>query len=111
MPPHSDIRLFMRFEPDVPHLTHQNGMEPFVRKNGKPGIRKTRELLALEAKFVSFLHKSAPPKPWKCPIHLTTIWKFCAPKKITFDSSDVAWKTTRPDTDNLLFGAHFSVRS
>ena len=102
MTPHSDIRLFMRFEPDVPHLTHQNGTEPFVRKNGKPGIRKTRELLALEAKFVSLLHKSAPPKPWKCPIHLTTIWKFCAPKKITFDSSDVVWKTTRPDTDNLV---------
>ena len=92
----------MRLEPDVPHLTHQNGMELFVRKNGKPGIRKSRELLDLEAKFVSLLVNYAPKNPWRCPIHLTTIWRFCAPKKITFNSSDVKWKTTRPDTDNLI---------
>ena len=55
MTPHSDIRLFMRIEPDVPHLTHQNGMEPFVRKNGKAGIRKTRELLALEAVIAAII--------------------------------------------------------
>lgn len=102
MTAHSDIKLFLRLEPDIPKLTHQNGTEPFVRKNGKPGIRKTRELVALEDKFVSLLHKSAPSEPWKCPIHLTTIWKFSAPKKVSFDSSNVAWKTTRPDTDNLV---------
>lgn len=99
---HSDIKLFLRLEPDVPHLTHQNGTEPFVRKNGRPGIRKTRELLELEAKFVSLLHKLAPPKPWRCPIHLTTIWKFRAPKKLEFKKSNMKWKTTRPDTDNLV---------
>jgi len=91
----------MRLEPDVPKLTHQNELEPFIRKNGKPGIRKSRELLNLEAKFVSLLKKSAPPKPWKCPIHLTTIWKFCAPKDEHL-TSGMKWKTTRPDTDNLV---------
>ena len=101
-PSHSDIHLFMRLEPDIPKLTHQNGIEPFVRKNGKPGMRKTRELLNLEAKFVSLLHKNKPPKPWKCPIHLTTIWKFCAPKDLVFGPKQLEWKTTKPDTDNLV---------
>lgn len=102
MTAHSDIKLFMRIEPDVPSLTHQNGIEPFVRRDGKLGIRKTRELCNLESKFVSLLHKARPSEPWNCPIHLTTVWKFLAPKKVKFSGSDVKWKTTKPDTENLL---------
>ena len=94
--PHSDIHLFMRLEPDVPTLTHQNGVEPAVNpRTKKPFMHKTSDLLELEAKYVALLKPYAPPKPWKCPIHLTTIWHFRSETKS-------GWKTTRPDTDNLV---------
>lgn len=93
----SDIRLFMRLEPDVPCLTHQNGIEAAVNsRTGKPLLHKTAALLALEAKYLSLLSPHAPPKPWNCPIHLTTIWHFRT------SQATCGWKTTRPDTDNLV---------
>ncbi len=94
---HSDIEFFLRIEPDVPKLTHQNGVKPAVLPNGKPFMHKTRELENLEAKFVSLLADKAPEKPWKCPIHLTTAWHFRRPK-----SQRGVFKTTKPDTDNLV---------
>lgn len=106
--PNSDITLFMRLEPDIPHLTHQNGVKSRV-VNGHSQIYKTPELRNLEAKFISLLKPYAPLEPWDTPIHLTTFWNFKAPKKfrkypmITPDTYDVKyWKTTKPDTENLL---------
>jgi len=94
---HSEIELFVRIEPDVPKLTHQHGIEPAVLGNGKPFMHKTRELENLEAKYVSLLRPKAPKVPWNCPIHLTTAWYFKRPK-----SAKGIFKTTKPDTDNLI---------
>ena len=92
----SNVELFLRLEPDVPKLTHQHGVAP-VHAGGKTFMHKTRELESLEAKYVSLLKPHAPSEPWKCPIHLTTAWYFRRPK-----SAKGLWKTTKPDTDNLV---------
>ena len=94
---HSDINLFVRIEPDVPRLTHQNGVKPAVNsRTNKPLLHKTAELLNLGQKYLALLRPHAPPKPWNCPIHLTTIWHFRT------SQATCGWKTTRPDTDNLV---------
>jgi Holliday junction resolvase RusA-like endonuclease len=94
--PSEDIKLFLRIEPDISTLTHQNGVEP-VHRGGKTFIHKTRELKNLEAFYVSHLKKFAPEKPWKCPIYLKTAWYFRRPK-----DKKGKLKTTNPDTDNLV---------
>ena len=93
---HSDIRLFMRLEPDISKLTHQNGIKTRV-VNGHAQVYKTQALRSLEAKYVSMLRKFAPKEPWDCPICLTTEWIFRKPK-----AAKGIFKTTKPDTDNLV---------
>jgi Holliday junction resolvase RusA-like endonuclease len=90
------LRFFLNFEPDIPTLTHQQGIKPFVRKNGKPGIRKTPELESLEQLFEAKLAQFAPPAPWDCPIKFCASWTFLRPQSVRSH-----WKTTKPDTDNL----------
>ena len=92
----SDIKLFMRLEPDIPKLTHQNGIKTRV-VNGHAQVYKTPALRDLEAKYISFLKPFAPPEPWTCPISLTTLWSFRKPK-----GAKGLFKTTKPDTDNLI---------
>lgn len=95
---HSDISLFMRLEPDIPKLTHQNGIEAAVNaRTRKPLLHKTPALLNLEAKYIALLRPFAPKAPWDCPICLTTEWIFRKPQ-----SAKGIFKTTRPDTDNLV---------
>ena len=95
--PNSDIKLFMRLEPDIPKLTHQNGIKARV-VNGHAQVYKTPALRDLEAKYISLLKRFAPTKPWTCPTHLTTMWYFRGSAKVTTPY----WKTTRPDDDNLI---------
>lgn len=94
--PHSDIKLFMRLEPDIPKLTHQNGIKPCI-VNGRAQMYKTPALRNLEAKYISFLRPFAPPEPWNCPVCLTTEWIFRKPK-----GAKGILKTTKPDCDNLI---------
>ena len=93
---HSDIHLFLRMEPDIPHLTHQNGIKARV-VNGHAQIYKSPALRDLEAKYISLLRPFAPPEPWDCPICLVTEWIFRKPK----DAKGI-FKTTKPDLTNLL---------
>lgn len=96
--PHSDIRLFMRLEPDIPKLTHQNGIRiRSARGDATPRIFKAPALRALEAKYISLLSPFAPREPWNCPIALTTEWVFRKPR-----GARGIFKTTKPDTDNLV---------
>lgn len=92
----SDIKLFMRLEPDIPKLTHQNGIKTRV-VNGHAQVYKTPALRDLEAKYISLLKSFAPTTPWDCPISLTTEWIFLKPK-----SAKGIFKTTKPDLTNLL---------
>lgn len=92
------IKFFLNFEPDIPTLTHQHGIKPFVRKDGKPGMRKTRELEELEYKYKQKLAKFAPPSPISGPVMLTTMWYFNGGSKC----SEVRWRTKKPDADNLI---------
>ncbi len=92
----SDIRLFLRLEPDIPKLTHQNGIKTRV-VNGHAQVYKTPALRNLEAKYISFLRPFAPLEPLDCPVAFDVEWIFRAPK-----GAKGIYKTTKPDTDNLM---------
>lgn len=92
----TEIALFMRLEPDVPRLTHQNGVRVSV-VNGHAQVYKSPALRALEAKYRALLRPHAPEEPWDCPIGLSTEWVFRRPK-----GARGMFKTTKPDTDNLV---------
>ena len=95
------ISFFLRMEPDIPHLTHQNGIKPTIRKN-RATMYKTQELKNLEAKFLAYIRPYAPPQPWSGPVLLETDWLFLAPKKLNLLDGELEWKITRPDSDNLV---------
>lgn len=91
-----DIDLFIRFEPDIPTLTHQNGIKVRV-VNGHPQVYKSPALCNLEAQYCALLKPHAPKVPWSCPIFLTTHWMFRRPK-----NEKGRIKTTKPDCSNLI---------
>ena len=95
--PREPIRFFLNFEPDIPTLTHQQGIKPFVRKDGKPGIRKTRELETLEYFYKQKLTKFVPPTPLVGSVLLKTTWFFNGGEKC----SDCIWRIKKPDSDNV----------
>ncbi len=87
--------ISMRLEPDIPRLTHQNGVKVVVQ-NGRPRVYKTPALRDLEAKYCTLLKPHAPPSPLDGPICLRVAYYFRSSAACT------TWKTTKPDTDNLL---------
>ena len=94
--PNSDIHLFLRLEPDIPKLTHQNGIKTRV-VDGHAQVYKTPALRDLEAKYMALLRPYAPAEPWDCPIRLTTTWIFRKPK-----GAKGTFKTTKPDITNMI---------
>lgn len=69
-----------------------------VSKNRKPYKYDPPELKAARALFRDHLAKFATPDPLDGPIKLQTIW--CYP--LSTAHPEPAWKTTKPDTDNLV---------
>ena len=92
------LAFFLHFEPNIPTLTHQNGIEPFTRKNGKAGIHKTKELEALEYFYMQKLSKFKPAKPILGAVLLETKWFFNGGD----NCSSCTWRTKKPDSDNLV---------
>lgn len=69
-----------------------------IAKNGKPYKYDPSELKAARTLFRDHLAKFAPQTPFDGPIRLETIW--CYP--CTTAHPKPGWKTTKPDTDNLV---------
>lgn len=69
-----------------------------IAKNGKPYKYDPSELKAARTLFRDHLAKFAPQTPFDGPIRLETIWCYpCTPAHPRPE-----WKTTKPDTDNLV---------
>lgn len=85
------------FEPmKIPDTTH-NALEPALRRNGKPTIRKSDRLKAAEAKWEAHLARHAPEKPLEGA--LMACVKYCyEPDRLHPEGTP---KVTPPDTDNL----------
>ena len=78
-----------------PTVTHQEKAIHVVK--GKPVHYEPARLKAARNKLTAYLGQYAPLTPLQGAIQLVVKW--CFP--ITGKHTDGAWKTTRPDTDNL----------
>lgn len=56
------------------------------------------ELAEARAKYIAYLSSHKPKRPAEGPVMLKVYWCYAATKKHPVGS----WKTTRPDTDNML---------
>lgn len=86
--------FFMAIVP--PTKTHQEKQVRVVK--GKPVFYEPAELLAVRQKLEAHLAKHVPGEKYTGPVRLMTKW--CFP--ITADHSDGQFKTTKPDTDNMV---------
>lgn len=86
------IQCFLPMIP--PTITAQEkGINFSARK-----IYTKSEVKDVEAKFAAYLAPFVPDKPLTGALKLQVIWSF----PITGKHFDGEWKTTRPDTDNLI---------
>lgn len=86
--------FFMAIVP--PTKTHQEKQVRVVK--GKPVFYEPAELLAVRQKLEAHLAKHVPEEKYTGPVRLMTKW--CFP--ITADHGDGQYKTTKPDTDNMV---------
>ena len=89
------IEFFIPLE-KIPTVTHQEKKITVV--NGKPIVYESQKMKNVRLVFEGHLFSFAPETPLQGPIRLTTKWIW--PKKKRSDPD--AYKTTKPDTDNLI---------
>lgn len=80
----------------LPTKTHQEKKVKVV--NGKPRFYEPEELKAVRCLFRDHLAKFVPEKPLDGAVQLVSKWLF----PITGSHHDGEWKTSKPDTDNLV---------
>lgn len=92
------LEFFMPMLP--PTTTHQQQQIKIVYKNGepKPLFYDPPDLKAARVKLLGHLAKHVPEKKYTCGVRLITKWLF----PITGKRKDGQYKTTKPDTDNLI---------
>ena len=79
-----------------PQTTHQQTKVTVVK--GKPIFYEPAELKAARSKLQSHLGKNVPEEKYTGAVRLVTKWLF----PITGNHKDGEWKTTKPDTDNMV---------
>lgn len=88
------IEFFMSMDP--PTCTHQEKQVHVV--SGKPIFYEPQELKTARAKLKAHLSRHVPNEKFTGAIRLTTWW--CFPIKGEHHDGD--YKTSKPDTDNLV---------
>lgn len=87
-----DFFLAMR----IPNVTHQQ--KKIAVKNGKPLVYEDARLKDARQKFLAYLAMHKPKKMMTGPVSLRTSWLY----EPTGKHKPGEFKTTKPDTDNLL---------
>lgn len=89
-----ELDFFMQMK--VPTVTYQE--KGIAVRNGKPIVYDPQKLKDVRDKLTAHLSRFAPPKPCVGAVRLVVKWLFPCGKS----HKDGEYKTTRPDTDNLI---------
>lgn len=81
----------------IPSVTAQE-QRTGTKKEGTTYRYDPQELKAVKALFRDHLAQHAPPEPFTGPVYLAITWAYPAGTQHT----EGEWKTSKPDTDNLL---------
>ena len=83
----------------IPTTTHQEQRISSKRKkNGQAIFYEDEKLKETRAKFMAYLSPYRPPEPISGPVGLLIHWSF----PVTGAHQNGEWKTSKPDTDNML---------
>lgn len=82
-------------------ITEQQHRFGGYSRNGKAIIYRDTRLQRARDRIIQGMMPFAPDQPLKGPLHLLVVWYFGTKDKKKIRSR---WKTTRPDTDNMLKG-------
>lgn len=80
----------------IPSVTQQQ--HRISTQGGKIRIHDTAEIKAVRRLFRDHLASYRPEEPWTGPIELDVCWAYPA----SAENPAGTWKTTKPDTDNLI---------
>lgn len=86
----NELAFFMQMVP--PTVTHQE--HKVAVRNGRPVFYEPPELKAARQKLLDNVARHAPDQPLRGPVRLITKW--------IWPGSDLEWKITKPDTDNMI---------
>lgn len=89
----TEIHFFLPMR--LPNVTHQE--QKVAIRAGRPVFYFPPELRAAQGKFLSALAPYRPEEPLAGPVRLMVKWCYRAN-----DQHPPGWKTTKPDTDNLI---------
>lgn len=90
------MEIFLQFEPNPPRTTAQE-KKIAVKYDGTPIVYDSERLVKARRAFLAKLTPFQPAAPLLGPIRLQIDWFFTTP-----NYQDDGWKTSRPDTDNLV---------
>lgn len=90
-----EIEFFQPME--IPRTTHQQKRVAVV--NGKPRFYEPPKLKTARSCYMLYLRKHAPAAPMQGPVSLAVRFRYHSPRMKKGRSE---WKTTRPDTDNMI---------
>lgn len=93
------IRLVIPGQPE--RITEQQHRFGGYSKNGKAIIYRDTRLQRARDRMIQEMMPFAPDRPLKGPLQLYVVWYFGTKDKKKIRAR---WKTTRPDTDNMLKG-------
>ena len=88
----------MNFKIDITPPTVTAQEKGVYVRNGKPIFYEKLEVKRAKQTFLWHLWKHRPERPLQGPVFLKTVWIFKAGK----NHKHGEYKTTKPDTDNLL---------
>ncbi len=96
------IEFFMPMIP--PTVTQQEHKVMVNRKTGRVQYYDPPELRAARAKLTDLVGRYAPEQPLEGALQLVTkwIWPTEADGQIVLNGMEYRWKTSKPDTDNLI---------
>jgi len=99
------IEFFMPMIP--PTVTQQEHKVAVSKRSGKVVFYDPPELQAARSRFTDYVGRYAPEQPMDGPLQLITKWIWPMDQErqemlAVVDPDRFAWKTTKPDTDNLI---------
>lgn len=99
------IEFFMPMIP--PTVTQQEHKVSVNKKTGRVVFYDPPELKAARSRFMDMVGRYAPETPLEGPLQLITKWIWPMDQErqemlSIVDPDRFAWKTTKPDTDNLI---------
>lgn len=82
----------------IPTTTQQEHDLAVNRRTGKPYVHDSQEIKNARMSFRAHLSQHIPREPFTGPLSLSVTWCFYD----AGDHKDLEYKTTRPDTDNMI---------